>query len=125
MTAHGRTRRGSAVSAQSLVLWVVVGLAAGWLASKILGSPHGIIVDLLLGLVGALIGGFVLRVLVKQVGPFTNAQWEQYRVASQQSLAWTAASLLPHIVVAFCGALLLLVLHRLLFPGRRRGLLHA
>ena len=107
---------------QASILWVVVGLAAGWLASKVLASPHGIIVDLFLGLVGALLGGFLLRELVKQVGPFSNAQWEQYRLASQQSLVWTAESMLTHIAVAFLGALLLLTLHRLLFASRPRGL---
>jgi uncharacterized membrane protein YeaQ/YmgE (transglycosylase-associated protein family) len=106
-------------------LWVVVGLVAGWLASKVVASPHGIIVDLLLGLVGALLGGFLLGALVKQVGPFSNAQWEQYRLASQGSLAWTAESMLTHIAVAFLGALLLLVVHRLLFASRRGGLRHA
>jgi len=110
---------------ETIILWVVVGLAAGWLASKVVASPHGIVVDLLLGLVGALLGGFLLRALVKQVGPFSNAQWEQYRLASQQSLAWTAESMITHIAVAFLGALLLLLLHRLLFASRRGGLRHA
>ena len=31
---------------QAILLWAVVGLAAGWLASKVVASPHGIIVDL-------------------------------------------------------------------------------
>ncbi len=110
---------------QEIVLWVVVGLVAGWLASKVVASPHGIIVDLLLGLVGALLGGFLLRALVKQVGPFSNAQWERYRLASQQTLAWTWESMLTHIGVAFLGALLLLLLHRLLFASRRGGLRRA
>ena len=107
---------------QAILFWAVVGLAAGWLASKVLASPHGIIMDLLLGLVGALLGGFLLRALVKQVGPFANAQWEQYRLASQQSLVWTAESMLTHIAVAFLGALLLLTLHRLLFASHSGGL---
>jgi uncharacterized membrane protein YeaQ/YmgE (transglycosylase-associated protein family) len=106
---------------QAIILWVVVGLAAGWLAGKVLVSPHGIIMDLLLGLVGALLGGFLLRELLKRVGPITNAQWEKYRLASQQTLAWTAESMLAHIAVAFLGALLLLALHRLLFASRRGG----
>jgi len=110
---------------QAIILWIVVGLAAGWLASKVVASPHGIIVDLLLGLVGALLGGFLLRALVKQVGPFTDARWEQYRLASQGNLAWTWESMLTHIAVAFVGALLLILLHRLLFAARRGGLRHA
>ncbi len=110
---------------QAILLWGVVGLAAGWLASKVVASPHGIIVDLILGLIGALVGGLLLRALVKQVGPFTNAQAEQYRLAAQHSLAWTWESMLTHIAVAFLGALLLLLLHRLLFSARRGRLQRA
>jgi uncharacterized membrane protein YeaQ/YmgE (transglycosylase-associated protein family) len=110
---------------QAFILWVVVGLAAGWLASKVVASPHGIIVDLVLGLVGALLGGFLLRALVKQVGPFSNAQAEHYRLASQGSLTWTWESMLTHIAVAFVGALVLLLLHRLFFASRHGRLQHA
>lgn len=110
---------------QAIILWVVVGLTAGWLASKVVASPHGIIVDLILGLVGALLGGFLLRALVKQVGPFANAQAEQYRLAAQGSLAWTWESMLTHLAVAFLGALVLLLLHRLLFASRHGRLQHA
>jgi uncharacterized membrane protein YeaQ/YmgE (transglycosylase-associated protein family) len=110
---------------QAILLWGVVGLVAGWLASKVVASPHGIIVDLVLGLVGALLGGFLLRALVKQVGPFSNAQWEQYRLASQASIVWTWESMLTHIAVAFLGALLLLLIHRLLFSSKRGRLQRA
>lgn len=111
---------------QAIILWVVVGIAAGWLASKLLASPNGIVVDLLLGLVGALLGGFLLRELVKQVGPLSNAQAEQYRLAAQGNLVWTAESMLTHIAVAFLGALVVLLVHRLLFASQhRRGLRRA
>jgi len=110
---------------QAMLLWGVVGLAAGWLASKVVASPHGIIIDLILGLVGALLGGFLLSALVKQVGPFSNTQAERYRLAAQASLAWTWESMLTHIAVAFLGALLLLLVHRLLFASRHGRLQHA
>ena len=104
---------------EAILMWGLVGLAAGWLASKVLGSPHGIIVDLLLGLVGALVGGYLVRALLKQTGPFTDARWERFRTASQATLVWTLESIIGHIVIAFVGALLLLALHRLLFSSRR------
>jgi uncharacterized membrane protein YeaQ/YmgE (transglycosylase-associated protein family) len=110
---------------QTILLWALVGLAAGWLASKVVASPHGIIVDLILGIVGALIGGFLLSALVKQLGAVSNAQLEQYRLAAQQSLVWTWESMLTHIAVAFLGALLLLLVHRLLFASHHRGLQRA
>ncbi len=43
-----------------LVAWIVVGLIAGWLAGMVMkGSGFGIIGDLVLGIIGALLGGFL------------------------------------------------------------------
>jgi uncharacterized membrane protein YeaQ/YmgE (transglycosylase-associated protein family) len=48
-----------------IAAWVVVGLLAGWLADKVAdGSGFGLFMDLVLGLTGALIGGFVLDLMV-------------------------------------------------------------
>lgn len=45
-----------------LLLWVFVGLVAGWLAGKSLeGEGYGPSVDLAMGVAGALIGGAVMR----------------------------------------------------------------
>ena len=42
--------------------WLVVGGVAGWLAGKIVsGHGYGIIGDVLLGIVGAFVGGFLFR----------------------------------------------------------------
>ncbi len=43
-----------------IVAWVVVGLLAGWLASHVMGSGYGLVGDLVLGLLGAVIGGFIV-----------------------------------------------------------------
>jgi len=41
-------------------LWILAGLIAGWLTGKIMkGSGYGFFVDILLGIAGALVGGFV------------------------------------------------------------------
>jgi len=41
-------------------MWIVVGLVAGWLTGKIMkGSGYGFFVDILLGIAGALVGGFI------------------------------------------------------------------
>jgi uncharacterized membrane protein YeaQ/YmgE (transglycosylase-associated protein family) len=43
---------------------LIIGLIAGWLAGKLLrGSGYGLIVDILLGLVGAVIGSWLFREL--------------------------------------------------------------
>ena len=49
------------MSGQSLLVILVVGLIAGWLASKIVrGTGLGIVADICIGIVGALIGGWLL-----------------------------------------------------------------
>jgi len=44
----------------SIVGWIVLGLIAGFIASRIVrGSGAGILMDIVLGIVGALVGGFL------------------------------------------------------------------
>jgi uncharacterized membrane protein YeaQ/YmgE (transglycosylase-associated protein family) len=45
----------------SLIWFLLIGLAAGWLAGQIMkGSGYGILGDIVIGIVGAMIGGHVL-----------------------------------------------------------------
>ncbi len=76
-----------------IILWIVIGLVAGWLASMVMHSRHGILMDLGLGLVGSLVGGFLSSAL----------------------LGWKPSSITGSLVVAFVGALILIGLHRLIF----------
>jgi uncharacterized membrane protein YeaQ/YmgE (transglycosylase-associated protein family) len=79
-----------------IIAWIVVGLVAGWLAGQVMrGGGYGLTGDLLLGLVGALIGGFI-------VGFFVQGQ----------------AGLIGSIVVAFIGAVILVALSRAVAGGR-------
>jgi uncharacterized membrane protein YeaQ/YmgE (transglycosylase-associated protein family) len=44
----------------SLVGWIVIGIIAGWLTGKLMrGAGYGILMDLILGLIGAVIGGWI------------------------------------------------------------------
>lgn len=44
------------------ILWIVCGLIAGWLTGKIMkGSGYGFFVDIILGIAGAMLGGFIAR----------------------------------------------------------------
>lgn len=53
----------------AILLWLVVGLAIGWLASRVKRSPHGLQVDLLLGVIGALACGLLFgNLLVAALG---------------------------------------------------------
>jgi len=47
------------------LLWIIlVGLIAGWAAGKIMkGSGYGVPTDIALGIVGAIVGGFLVRLL--------------------------------------------------------------
>jgi uncharacterized membrane protein YeaQ/YmgE (transglycosylase-associated protein family) len=43
---------------------IVVGLIAGWAAGKIMkGSGYGVLMDIVLGIVGAILGGWLIRLL--------------------------------------------------------------
>lgn len=45
-----------------ILWWIIVGLIAGWATGKIMkGSGYGTIADILLGIAGALVGGFIMR----------------------------------------------------------------
>ena len=46
----------------SILAWIVVGLIAGFIASKIVNRSGGnLVLDLVLGIVGAMIGGFIFN----------------------------------------------------------------
>jgi uncharacterized membrane protein YeaQ/YmgE (transglycosylase-associated protein family) len=81
----------------SLLAWVVVGLIAGWLASQVVASRFGIIGDTIIGMVGALVGGF----LFEQFGSTGTTGFN----------IWS-------ILVSFIGAVVLLIVIRAV-DGRR------
>jgi len=41
------------------IAWIIIGIIAGWLAEKIMKRDHGLFTNLIVGVVGALIGGFL------------------------------------------------------------------
>ena len=43
-----------------IIAWVIIGVLAGWLTGKIMkGSGFGFLMDMVVGLIGALVGGFL------------------------------------------------------------------
>jgi uncharacterized membrane protein YeaQ/YmgE (transglycosylase-associated protein family) len=53
----------------NLILFLLIGLAAGWLAGQLVKRRgSGWVEDLMIGVIGALIGGFVFRLLGVHVG---------------------------------------------------------
>ncbi|MGH9529036.1 MAG: GlsB/YeaQ/YmgE family stress response membrane protein [Terriglobales bacterium] len=76
-----------------LIYIIIVGLVAGWATGKIMkGSGYGPIVDILLGIAGAIIGSRLL-------GLFG---------------IYTSGGLIPSILVAIVGAVVLVLLVRLI-----------
>lgn len=51
------------MAGNGLLVWLIVGLVAGWLASVVLGGAYGVVGDIIVGVAGAFVGGPVLRAL--------------------------------------------------------------
>lgn len=84
----------------SILAWLVVGLIAGFLGSKVVNkSGSGLVMDIVLGIVGALVGGFIFNALGHPAPTGIN---------------------LYSIFVAFIGAVVVLVVYHAIF--RRRAL---
>lgn len=55
----------------NLIWWIVVGLIAGWAAGKIMkGGGYGVAMDIVLGIIGAVVGGWLLGILGIHAGGF-------------------------------------------------------
>ena len=47
-----------------IIAWIILGLIAGFIASKIVNnSGQGVMMDIVLGIVGALVGGFLVSII--------------------------------------------------------------
>jgi uncharacterized membrane protein YeaQ/YmgE (transglycosylase-associated protein family) len=42
-----------------IIAWIVVGLVAGWLAEQFTGRDDSLVANLVIGIIGALVGGFL------------------------------------------------------------------
>jgi len=84
--------------ALSVIGWIVIGGLAGWIGSKIMGTDAqmGLILNIVVGIVGAVIGGFIMRSL---------------GFAGQGGMLYT-------ILVAILGAVILTLIIRLFTRGR-------
>jgi uncharacterized membrane protein YeaQ/YmgE (transglycosylase-associated protein family) len=84
-----------------ILAWIVVGLIAGWLASQVMrGGSYGLVGDIIVGAVGAVIGGFLAANLLNMPNAVTGIN-------------------VTSILVAFVGAVILIAILRLV-SGRRR-----
>ena len=80
------------MDAQSLIIWLIVGAIAGWLAGMVVkGGGFGLIGDIVVGIVGALIAGWLLPQLGIVIG----------------------GGIVGAVIDAFIGAVILLIIVRL------------
>jgi len=57
----------------SLIWWAVVGLIAGWAAGRIMkGGGYGVVMDIVLGILGAVVGGWLMSVFGIHAGGFVT-----------------------------------------------------
>jgi len=84
-----------------IISWIVIGLIAGILGKLIMPGrdPGGFLLTIVIGMIGALVGGFVVQLL-------GGAGLTGFNI-------WS-------ILVATLGAIILLALYRLFAGGRRR-----
>ena len=46
-----------------LIVWIIFGGLVGWVASMVMGTGGGLLWDIGVGIVGAVIGGFIMNLL--------------------------------------------------------------
>ncbi len=83
-----------------IISWLIVGLIAGWLTGLVMkGGGYGLVGDIILGIVGALIGGFLASALFGIPDPVNGIN-------------------VSSIIIAFIGAVIVTAIVRAL-SGRR------
>lgn len=82
-----------------ILTWIIVGLIAGWLAGLVMGGGgRNVLGDIVLGIIGALVGGFLASALFNVPDPLSGFN-------------------LTTLLVAFLGAVIVIAIVRAL-PGR-------
>jgi len=56
--------RSTTLTSVGWVGYIIIGALAGWIASRIMKTREGLLLDIVLGVVGALVGGFLLSFVV-------------------------------------------------------------
>jgi uncharacterized membrane protein YeaQ/YmgE (transglycosylase-associated protein family) len=88
-----REPKGDTMDAHNIIVWLIVGAIAGWLAGMVVkGGGFGLIGDIIVGIVGALIAGWLLPQLGIVIG----------------------TGIIAAIIDAFIGAVILLIILRLI-----------
>ncbi len=81
-----------------IIAWIVLGAIAGWITNLIMGGKEGVIATIILGIIGAVVGGYLAGTVLK-VADVTGINIES-------------------IIVAVVGAVIVVAVYRLVV-GRR------
>ena len=86
----------------NFIVWLIVGAIIGWLASRLMGTngQQGLILDIVVGIVGALLAGWFLTPLLG-IGTINQGDFS-----------------LPALLVSLVGAIILLAVVRLVRRSR-------
>jgi uncharacterized membrane protein YeaQ/YmgE (transglycosylase-associated protein family) len=84
-----------------IISWIVLGAIAGFLANMLIGGGEGVIGTIILGIVGAVVGGYIAAAVFHK-GDVTGVNIES-------------------IVISVLGAILVLVVWRALQGSRQRA----
>lgn len=83
-----------------ILSWIIVGFLAGWLAGLVVkGGGYGCIGDIVVGVIGGLLGGFIATYFLHMGNPLTGIN-------------------LQSILIAFAGAVIFVIILRLV-SGRK------
>jgi uncharacterized membrane protein YeaQ/YmgE (transglycosylase-associated protein family) len=83
------------------ILWIIFGALAGWIASKIMGTDaqQGWLGNIIVGIVGAIVGGWLVGILIPSLAPSNGFN-------------------LGSLIVAILGSVVVLFLYNML-TGRK------
>ena len=83
----------------SIIAWVLLGLIAGWLAGQFMrGGGYGVLGDIVLGIIGAVVGGFVFSTL----------------------FGWDVTGFnIGSVLISFVGACVVIAIYRAIVGARR------
>jgi len=87
----------------NFVVWLIVGAIIGWLASQLMGQSEGLLLNIVVGIVGAFLAGLVVTPLLG-IGTINQGNFS-----------------LPALIVSLVGAIALLAIVSIFRRGTARG----
>jgi uncharacterized membrane protein YeaQ/YmgE (transglycosylase-associated protein family) len=83
--------QGKTMSAKAIIIWLIVGAVAGWLAGMVVkGGGYGLIGNIIVGIVGGLIAGWLLphiggpwpTTCLAAIASIQDSRWKRFRKSS-------------------------------------------